>query len=501
MKTSITGWGIVVLAAVCTVPLWAQEDPDEDYLARDGEIQNEHSVITNLQHSEKLVEAAKAETKNTTQTIAFIQDDSQNYKTTRIYELKHVKANDIAPFIRNAVRRRAVESSVGVLSDKVNNRQLLIVTSAEDMIGLTTDLIDVLDRPAGGIAGTGIVYGIYEPQFRSNEVMRQIMIDGYIASVISSEVRFDSKTGIFYFKDTPFKAQEIQSKMKWLDRELPQAKVDFSIYQVRESDLTDVGVDYIAWKNGPGLNLFSAGYELLNAEVAETIMNLMTDEGIDLLGNIGWGFGGFYTAPAFDFSFVRLLQQNGKATVNSSATLTVSNNQSAVFSTSFSPEYQNLLKDEDHRSYVDVGGDATLEASISDAVVTGDFMNGCLNFCYELNGNNVVERNNLGAEISNGSHVVASVSCPFGEERVLTSWDRACDVEQTIGVPFLSELPVLKYILGTTTSNTEHIRYILTVKVTPVNIMEDLPAGITAEFDKLAAAGSTESQKEEKSNE
>ena len=38
------------------------------------------------------------------------------------------------------------------------------------------------------------------------------------------------------------------------------------------------------------------------------------------------------------------------------------------------------------------------------------------------------------------------------------------DVEQTIGVPFLCEIPVLKYIFGTTTRNIEKTHFFLTAE-------------------------------------
>ena len=99
----------------------------------------------------------------------------------------------------------------------------------------------------------------------------------------------------------------------------------------------------------------------------------------------------------------------------------------------------------------------------------------------------MVERNNMGAEISEGTTVVGSVSLPFGQEKVLACWERKTDVEQTIGIPFLCELPVLKYIFGTTTSNAETVHYFVTARAVPVKINEFVEPGVMAEFDELAA--------------
>lgn len=425
------------------------------------------------------------------QKIIFMQDDAQTLIVSKIYELKHTKAADIAPFVRSAVVRYDEASSVGRLEDQTNKRQLLIVSTGEDMIPYIDKMIVALDRPgqmnAFGtvISGTGIAYGTYTPQFRAASDMRDVIVDGDVSSgPLDSVVRLDKKTNMFYFKDTPFRVADIEQKLQWLDKPIPQVRVELKIYEVRDSDLLDVGIDYLAWKNGPGLNLFEAGYEALNIKAAETIFNELAQTGIDLFGNFSYGFGGMYTAPSFDFSFVRILQQNGKAIINSTANLTLSNNPDATFKASFSPEYQNILKDEDHRASVDVGGDASLDALVTNAIITAD-KDGVLNFTYTLSGSNVVERNNLGTEISETTETSASVTLDFVNEKLLTSWKRVSDVEQTIGVPFLCELPILKYIFGTTTSNAETTHYFITARAVPVLYNEDVKTGIMLEFDEV----------------
>ncbi len=422
------------------------------------------------------------------QKITFVQDDAQFNMVSKVYTLKHTAAADIAPFVKSAVLRFDGVSTVGRLEDQANGRQILIVTTPQDMMPYVDEMIAALDRPGkmnspgNAIAGTGIAYGTYKPQFRTAAGMRRIIVNGQVAS--SSEdarVRLDKKTNMFYFKDTPYRVADIRNKLEWLDKEVPQARLELKIYQVRESDLKDIGIDYLAWKNGPGLNLFGAAYDALSMKAAETVINT----GADLFGSFSYGFGGFYTAPAFDFSFIRILQQNGKAAINSTAGLTVSNIPGKVFQVSFSPEYQNIMKDEDHRSSVDIGGNAALDFAVTDTVVTGG-RNGVVNFSYTLSGSNVAERSNMGAEISENTRTTASATLDFAEEKILAAWKRNSEVEQTIGIPFLCELPVLKYIFGTTTSNTETVHYFVTAKAVPVQINEDVASGIMTEFDELA---------------
>ncbi len=426
------------------------------------------------------------------QKITFMQDDDQKNIVSKIYELKHTKAADLAPFVKSAAIRYVDNSTVSSLEDGERGRQLLIVSTGVDMMPYIDEIVAALDRPgklnASGsvLAGSGIAYGTYAPQFRAANDMRKIIVGGFVSSgSADSKVRLDRKTNLFYFKDSPARVADIQAKLQQLDRPIPQARIEFTIYEIRDSDLTDVGIDYLAWKNGPGLNLFEAGYEALNMKIAETIFNQLTQTGMDLFGNFTYGFGGMYTAPAFDFSFIRILQQNGRAVINSTASITVSNHRKAEFRVSFSPEYQNIMKDEDHRASVEVGGNASLEAVISNAVITGG-KSGVINFNCSLNGANVVERNNLGTEISETTALSTTATLDFTGEKVLAGWKLDTDVEQTIGIPFLCELPILKYIFGTTTSNRETTHYFVTARAVPVEYDENVESGLMTEFKELA---------------
>lgn len=424
------------------------------------------------------------------QKITFVEDDAQKNMASKIYTLKHTKAADVAPFIRSAAVRYCEESHVSTVQDRERNRQMLIVSTGIDMIEHIDKLVAALDRPvkvvkSSNITGDGIAYGVYQPQYRAAQPMLDIIVKGEVSSgEADSDVRLDTKRNMFYFKDTPATVEDIKAKLAWLDKPVPQVRLELKLYQLRDSDLKDIGIDYLAWKNGPGLNLFSAGYEALNVRTAEKLVELL-GKSVDIAGNATWGFGGFYTAPAFDLSFLRILQQNGKATISSSASVIITNNRDREFKVNFAPEYQNISKDEYHASSISVGGDSSLSAVIINPVITAG-KNGCVNFQCEFINNNVVERNNFGAELTETENISAQTVINFNKEQLLASWNRTGTVEQTVGIPFLCEIPVLKYLFGTTTTNTETNRFFVTVRAVPVVFNENMAPGTIAEFDKLA---------------
>ena len=428
------------------------------------------------------------------QKITFIEDDAQKNMASKIYTLKYTKAADVAPFVRSAVVRYCKESHVSTLNDKANKRQLMIVSTGIKMIPYVDKIVAALDRNAkfdkySNITGNGIAVGIYQPVFRAVPDMVNIIVDGGVSSSTKdSTVRFDAERNMFYFKDTPYKVEDIKKKLAWLDKAVPQSRIELAVYEVRDSDLKDIGIDYLAWKNGPGLNLFSAGYNAVNFRAAERVIEYLVERGIDLAGASSFGFGGFYTAPAFDMSFIRLLQQNGKAIISSTASLLISNGSRKDFSVSFAPEYQNIEKNDKHATSVTIGKDASLTATISDSFITAG-KNGSVNMRFDLVNRNVVERNNMGSELAEQDNINGYVSLPFNKEQILAVWERSATVEQTVGVPFLCEVPVLKYIFGTTTANTEVTRIIVTARAVPVVYNENIAPGAVAEFNAVIKSG------------
>lgn len=418
----------------------------------------------------------KAGEGETVQRIRFVEDDAQNYMTSKIYELKHQKANDLVPFVLGAIKRYANNGSADRINYKAGGKQLISVTCPVPLMPYIDDMIAKLDRPGekgpygSGIEGTGIVRNVYSPVWRSSEKMMEIMIDAGIPANADegakqdAVVAFDAATNRIYWKDSINKDKDMTKYLAWLDRPIPQINLSMNVYEIRESDLLDLGVDYLAWKNGPGLNLLDVGATFL--------------DGTALAESFG-PFGYVMFAPSFDLSFIRVLEQNGKAKVAASASIAVVNGKDATLA--FSPDYQNIVKDENFSSSVETSSNDRFTLSVKNPVIAisgeanpdgllgiskEDFsrQSAILNFDFTLDMRNVVERDNHGNELYDQASVAGGGSVKTGEERLLTHLVQESEVEQTIGVPFLCELPILKYVFGTTTRNKERFYYFVSVE-------------------------------------
>ena len=62
-----------------------------------------------------------------TRQITIVEDRNQNYMISKVYELKHIQACDIRPWVDTAVRRADSDSNVQRLNYKAGGKQFLVV--------------------------------------------------------------------------------------------------------------------------------------------------------------------------------------------------------------------------------------------------------------------------------------------------------------------------------------------------------------------------------------
>ena len=416
-----------------------------------------------------------------TRQLRLLQDDAQEKQVSKIYELKHVAANDLTPFVLGFVKRYNVNSTVERLSYTAGKKELLVVSTPAKNMKYVDAVIAALDHAAppdangSTVSGDGIYRFTYQPKYRSSDD---------IVTIINTTLRNkgyayrDPVSNLIYWKDTNAVGKYILGWVKKLDHALPQAELAFRVYQVRQSDLKDIGVDYLAWKNGPGLNALATGFDSVGVGSVENSLSH-----IDQWSS--WSYGGVFFAPSFDASFLRLLNQNGHAKIAATASLSVINNYNGVYYVKFSPEGQNLVKNDRDQTNVETGAATPFQLTIQSPVITfhhdgevdtvyegnvTDFteianLGGAIQFNYQFTSRNVVERNNRGTELTDQTTIASALTTDIGDERLLAIYNRREQVEQTIGVPGLSSVPVLKYLFSTTTSTDEDTKLFVTVTV------------------------------------
>ena len=461
--------------------------------------------------------SAAAETKGAasagSREIKLIQDNGNVRFVSRLFETKNQPAQDLRPYVMSAVLRYNVNSRVQSVNFNGKRGHGLLVTTGEEFMPYVEELIRQLDVAAKAkIEGTGMARYAYTPKYRAAAEFK-VIIDTIIASSEGTS-GIDLATNTVFWKDTVPAAKDTLDWVKLIDRPLPQARIRFNYYEVRESTLRDVGMDYLAWKNGPGVNLFNVGYNAGRLVLNEAMTAALTSA-------TSWGYGGIFFAPAFDMSFIRCLQQSGEASVTADGSLTFVStpiasidefralikrqkedpeNANYIYKLTMTPEYQNIAKNSQGRSFIgasfetdDTGelykNPPQLELLVSNPIIcmpgdrskadadgfipfpTGnekDLNNGGVLFRYKFNFKNVVERGNTGQELSNAASITGGMTLGYNVEKVVGVYEKDSEVRQTIGLPVLSKIPILKYLFSTTTVVRETTYIIITAEASLV---------------------------------
>jgi hypothetical protein len=119
------------------------------------------------------------------QTLRLVQDDAQDYMVSRVFTLKYIQANDIAPFVTGMVKRYNMNSSVSCFSYSYGStqQQILSVTTPEKMMHCVAEFLAKADRRIAGtppgaeiIRGTGIARGVYRPKYRSGQILVNLIV-------------------------------------------------------------------------------------------------------------------------------------------------------------------------------------------------------------------------------------------------------------------------------------------------------------------------------------
>lgn len=447
--------------------------------------------------------------------IEWLQDNAQKYMSTKIYELRHVRASDITPFVEGAIKRYRTDSRIQRLNYADGKKEYLVVSTGTEMLPYVDGIIQALDRPSkkvdamgSNIEGTGIGNFVYYTKYRTSEDMKDIINRNILDD--NGRAYADIACAMIYWKSSLSKGRQIQKWLNALDRPVPQVALTLKVYEVRESVLRDLGIDYVAWKNGPGLDLFGAGADLFNSWGMEKLVEVLGTKGFEYLSGAQFGFGGLFFAPQFDASFIKVLEQEGLATVATSASVTLINGSDATIT--FAPDFQNIVKSDNDKTTVQEGGATTYTLNVGNSIINfkgekytkeqskdgylyyeevPSTVSGTIMFGYDFQVSSPVESNNFGTQLVNTTGMASSLCFDVGKEQLLGTWEQSYDVKQNIGIPFLSDIPILKYLFGTEKISKSTAKVFVTLQaewVTPDTTLANWAGKLLAEDELIRTA-------------
>lgn len=444
-------------------------------------------------------------------TLKVIEDRGQKQMATKVYELKHALAVDVTPFVLGAVKRYSAESDVERLNCKQTKQQFIVVSTGAEMMPYVDDLIAKLDRPGkldekgSIIKGTGITNSVYYPRYRMATEFKDVAK----ATGSSDGIHFvDTVNNIVYWKDSVSDGETVLKNLQFFDRPVPQVEMTLNVYEISDDDLKELGIDYISWKNGPGANIFASGLDVFNFQ--KFIDNADWTQNINTAAQLSHTWGGFMVAPQIDATFIRMLNQKGKAKVASSGVLSFANDfnsdpgpkafSKAKYKIKFTPNYQDIAKDKDQNvSVKSAASEFYFYLRRPTVTFNGFKMDNkvvAAKFGWDLQIADTVEKTNTGADIQDVNYFTGWITMDVGGEKLLASFAKEQTSVQNNGIPFLCEIPLLKYLFGSTVESKSHKRVFVTVATKPLDPKMDLSqwAGEIVNLSQTAMNDNVEQQ-------
>lgn len=171
---------------------------------------------------------------------------------TAYFPLNNVSPRELRNVMRTVTGQEGGRAEV--IRDKIKNEAFLQVICPKFMLPWIEAAVTELDVDWLEQARDGSVTGRYFSKFRPSETIDPL------ASAYAGEgsTQFDPNLNFIARRDEPYRVEKYLSACELFDQPPPQALLQFKIYEVDTTNDLKLGVDWIAWKNGPGRSLFEA---------------------------------------------------------------------------------------------------------------------------------------------------------------------------------------------------------------------------------------------------
>lgn len=188
-----------------------------------------------------------------------------NRYVPKVYSLRNVNPFAVLRYIQNVIRSE--DGAVFTFVSPDGNGGRILVAVPEYQIPSLDDLIRNLDRP--GMTSNDGTRRIYrqlkhrraniseDPLLDDSSFIQQFAI--YLTDN-GSFVAVDPEQNAVFIEDAPSGADYLDAALTdKLDVPTPEVVLNTKIYELDMTNNSRIGLDYMAWKNGPGAALFSGG--------------------------------------------------------------------------------------------------------------------------------------------------------------------------------------------------------------------------------------------------
>jgi len=383
-----------------------------------------------------------------------------NRYVPKVYEFKNVNPGMFAHRLLNDF----VKAENGVIDTYVNPDQksgLVLVVVPEYQIPMADELMKNMDRTGlDSRSGTKWVY----TQMKNRSVSDTDFTDSlYLYGTNDTVLTPDPKTNAFLTTGAPSGVDALLSKVAEYDVPTPQVNVGARLYEVNITNDGQLGLDYFAWKNGPGKALFAAGgYAEKESISANPATQFNSGYGTSGLPGHRMSNSGYNSSVLLDVSseFFDFLAVKGKGNLLTEGNVTVMNKTEAIFAatqtvpyiytvaqTSNSPQQPtaaNLQTASNNNRYLATNvSNAGITMTVTPVIASENIEVGVVSEITDITG-----YDGNGVPLTGNRKVTTQVRAKNGEEIVLGGTNRSMSYKVVKKMPILGSIPVLGYLFG-----------------------------------------------------
>lgn len=399
--------------------------------------------------------------------------------------VEHVNPYALIRFLRRPIE--AEEGNWWTFKHPDGEKGLVLLNVPIWLVEPMRELVAEIDRP-GQTSASGDERALVPLRHRDpRDVAR--FIGGYMTP--SATVLADPATGSIFLEDAPSGfGLATRTLAAELDQPRRQVLLRAKIYEIETNNDGTLGLDFHAWKNGPGRNLFAVGgyTESFHSSVHDSGVAPVVSSSVDVNGLPGRefknsGFNGtyFYDVPSAYFDF---LVTKGRARVLTAPSLTVLNTETARFDTGEQLLYylaqstndpglrktpvDPFGRDKAHPDNRTVWGTAAARIGVGVEVrpVIGEQV---ITLALAIGVTSHLGYDDAGAPVLQERDLATTLAARPGAEYVLGGMTRTRVVQATRKVPILGSIPVLGYLFGGEITTARQTTLVLVVSATPVD--------------------------------
>lgn len=266
-----------------------------------------------------------------TDVVHFVRDNADPSVFTKAYIVKHVDVYELRTYLRKIVQTRKVDSdNTNVEAVRFTDGTSVLLVSAEDYRFADTpgaqgidSIIRELDKPRL-VASSGNKTYIYSPKYRSAQELMEMVneVGAYSADVRMGNlggidtITCDPGLNLVFLYTSPFSRRTIMEVLAAYDQPYPEINARITVYELYAENDAQLGLDFQAWKNNDGMDLFGAGGRFSQ-----------NHNSAGLLRDGDWNRATYYQFnPKWNTKYLDFLASKGKAKVVHTSNLTLRNN-------------------------------------------------------------------------------------------------------------------------------------------------------------------------------